>query len=172
LAAERAKHGHYEPVRAQKYCDGKLHSYLSTEDFTEFQTKGKEAQKLEFRTVTSPSKKETKYGLDSATGSEEEMYKIFSGISLSDKKEEPDRKPQGRRFSTPGRPIQKTEHTPEPKKGVAWKIKLEKAGLAGSPSAKVLEDAGVLEEEIPQSTLALMGMMDKTSEGAFLWVME
>jgi hypothetical protein len=159
--AEKANHGHYEPVKARKYCDGKAHTYLSREEFEEFENQRQDARKLEFLAVS------PKESLVSPTGSEEEMYGLFSGITLSSIDKVKEAEPEGKkRASAPGpRGFFKEEGSPtgKVKKPVA-KVKTEKGPTGGSPSAKVLQEAGVLDEEIPQSTLALMGMMDKMTE--------
>jgi hypothetical protein len=159
--AERAKHGHYAPVKAWKYCDGKAHTYLDREGFEAFEAQRQEARKLEFL-VVSP-----KGTVVSPTVSEDEMYGLFSGMEVTESNVAKGTKVEEKKpASTPGpRGFFKEASSPirKPKKDVD-KVKTEKGGLGGSPSAKILQEAGVLEEEIPQSTLALMGMMDKMTE--------
>jgi hypothetical protein len=162
--AEKAEHGYYTPVKARKYCDGRLNTFLSQEEYDKVELERKEARQMEFLAV-SPHPKGTS---ESPTGSEEEMYQLFSEIAVDEDRKPAaiDRKPAPQqRVITPGPcTFFGTGDSPKNALKVAGKVKKEKDGLGGSPSAKILQEAGVLTEEIPQSTLALMGMMDKMTE--------
>jgi hypothetical protein len=150
--AKKAKQGHYEPAKARKYCDGKHHTFLTPAEF--------ETRKLEFRAVS------PKGSSESPTKSEEGIYQLFAELDLGDQKGAVPDQPEAKRESTPGpRAFFKSESSPIGKaKKPVGKVKMEKVVLGGSPLAKVLQEAGVLEEEIPQSTMALMGMMDKMTD--------
>jgi hypothetical protein len=127
------------------------------EGYEDFEAQRKEARVLEFR-ATSPSKGSA----TSPTGSEDEIYQMFLGIPGVESELEKEMKPEMKRMSTPGpRAFFKSESSPisKPKKAVN-KAKLERGSFVTSLSAKMLKEAGVLDE----STLALMGMMDQMSE--------
>jgi hypothetical protein len=161
--AEKAKHGYYAPVKARKYCDGRFDTFLSQEEFEKFDLQRKEARQLEFLAVTP----DPKGSIESPTVSEEGMYQLFSEIFVGDDRKPAaiDRKPVPQRVITPGpRSFFGADDSPKKVSKPAGKVKKEGGGLVGSPSAKILQEAGVLTEEIPQSTLALMGMMDKMTE--------
>jgi hypothetical protein len=67
---DKAAIGYYEPVKARKYVDGRLNTFLSTEEFA-----GKERERIEAKTREMALASARLGPLkDSPTGSEEELY--------------------------------------------------------------------------------------------------
>jgi hypothetical protein len=69
-AGEKAAVGYYEPVKARKFVDGKLNTFLSMEEFAEKEKDRMEAKTKEMA-IASARFERTK---DSPSGSEEELY--------------------------------------------------------------------------------------------------
>jgi hypothetical protein len=67
---EKAAVGYYEPVKARKFVDGRLNTFLSMEEFV-----GKEKDRMEAKTKEM-AMASSRFGLpkDSPTGSEEDLY--------------------------------------------------------------------------------------------------
>ena len=169
---ERAEAGYYEPIKARKYYDGKLHTFLSLKGYAAMEQKRKEAKASELQQASTFFKEMG----GSPSGSEEAAYARFqagpNAMEPFNDRDADDTKPT---FAAPPTPQAlkepprydyggdvKPRTTPRPLKSSGSETR---DPFLGSPTLKSLQGQGVAKDVgMPALSVAMMGMMDELAK--------
>jgi viroplasmin and RNaseH domain-containing protein len=168
---EQAEVGYYEPIKARKYFDGKLHTFLSMEDYAVEEQQRKETKALELQQASIFLKD---LG-GSPTGSEEAEYARFHkapNVSTSFTEREITSAEDRTTDLSVARRLKEAPHydydgsvkpvaTPRPSKTPEPD---SREPLLNSPTLKNLHGQGVASEAMPALSVAMMGMMDELAK--------
>jgi hypothetical protein len=176
-AGEKAAVGYYEPVKARKFVDGKLNTFLSMKEFA-----GKEKDRIKAKTkemAIAPARLDRTN--DSSSGSEEELYfqvrpvdaqlfarqpenhsdaaNAFKARTIEPKKEV--KKEIKTSLKSPPKYLEERKTATKPAAvdtdlGVG-----DEPGLVQSPTLKKLQATGLSADSIDPATVMMMAMVDQ-----------